>query len=118
MLTPVQVLDVPTLEYLDLRANKISVLPEDLSRLKNIKVVCVKSNRIKRVPLCIAGMTSMQFIVLDKNPIEFPEKRLWKGSNQEHENERQRQIEETVKVKKLLQQHQSQEHRSTEGESR
>jgi len=117
---------VPTIEVLDLRGNKIESLPEDLSRLHNLKTFSIRQNRVSRLPLCIGTMNNLICLTTRKNPITFPPPREWSvedlapGSD---EDDRSRDIlrdrEETQRLKKVLQEYQNKErHRvDTDGET-
>lgn len=105
MLTVHQILSVETLEFLDLRNNQLEALPEDLSKLSNLKIFSVKSNNIKRLPLCIAQMHSLQSLVIRHNPVEFPPKEEWRKQNarsSELDDDQNRDVLETKELKKVL----------------
>jgi Leucine-rich repeat (LRR) protein len=70
-------LDLPVLEYLDLKVNRIQTLPEDLSRLTRLKVIAIQSNDVSKIPLCVGQMTSLVHFNARRNPITFPPKDKW-----------------------------------------
>lgn len=73
----VKVLQLDTLEYLDLKVNRIETLPEDLSKMSSLKVLALQSNRISKIPTCVGLMESLIHVNARKNPIQFPPKDQW-----------------------------------------
>lgn len=117
---------MPTIEVLDLRGNKIESLPEDLSRLHNLKTFSVRQNKITKLPLCIGAMSNLMCLTTRKNPIVFPPREEWAVADMTpdlDEDERNRDIlrdrEETQRLKRVLQEYQIKErHRvDTDGET-
>ncbi len=110
LLKAVQILSVPTLECLDLRNNKIELLPEDLSRLQRLKVFSIRQNKITKLPVCIGNMSNLIRLTTYKNPITFPPRELWVAQEDEHETDdddgerrdRRREEAETKKLKHVL----------------
>jgi RAM signalling pathway protein/Leucine rich repeat len=65
-----------SLEILDLKGNKLKILPPELVKLTSLKVLSVQKNRIETLPLCLADMASLQVLKLDGNPVRFPPKEI------------------------------------------
>ena len=98
-----------SLEILDLKGNKLKILPPELVKLTSLKVLSVQKNRIETLPLCLADMASLQVLKLDGNPIRFPPKEILQpqassppnGGLQENEID---EIAVTTQIKKFLRQ--------------
>lgn len=108
----VKVLQLDTLEYLDLKVNRIEVLPEDLSKMASLKVLALQSNRISMIPVCVGQMESLIHVNARKNPIVFPPKDQWtlpdlESTAQDGDKEKGDAIimAETVRLKAVLQQY-------------
>ena len=102
---PCQVLSVLTLETLDLRNNRIEYLPEDLSKMQNLRTLSILHNNVKKLPLCIGQMTTLSFIQSRQNPIEFPPPKQWRAGIRTSDNDvenRERDIAETDRLKRIL----------------
>ena len=96
---------VPTIESLDLRDNLIKALPEDLSRLNNLKNFSIRENSIKKLPICIGKMSNLQRLTTRSNPIKFPEKVLWRvrdRNGMSEDEEKKVDIQETMELKKIF----------------
>lgn len=65
------------MELLDLRGNKIESLPEDLSKLRNLRVFSIHHNRVTKIPLCVGQMNNLLHFATSKNPISFPPPDEW-----------------------------------------
>lgn len=76
MLIGFQICECTSLEILDIKGNKLKILPPELGKLTSLKVLSVEKNRIELLPLCLADMTSLQVIKLQGNPIRFPPKEV------------------------------------------
>lgn len=61
---------------MDLKGNKLKIIPPELVKLTSLKVLSVEKNRIESLPLCLADMTSLQVIKLQGNPVKFPPKEI------------------------------------------
>jgi len=108
----VKVLQLDTLEYLDLKVNRIEVLPDDLSKMASLKVLALQSNRISKIPICVGQMESLIHVNARKNPIAFPPKHQWtlpdlESTAQDGDKEKGDAIimAETVRLKAVLQQY-------------
>lgn len=78
-----QILSVPTLELLDLKGNKIESIPEDLSKLRKLRVFSMHHNRISKIPMCVGQMNSLVHFTVSKNPITFPPTEEWMTTDME-----------------------------------
>ena len=52
-----------SLEYLDLRANALSDLPDDLENLTNLRKIDLRSNRLARYPHCLSMLAARGCLV-------------------------------------------------------
>jgi len=105
-------LQLDTLEYLDLKVNRIETLPDDLSRMASLKVLALQSNRINKIPICVGQMDSLIHVNARKNPITFPPKDQWtlpdlESTAQDGDKEKGDAIimAETIRLKVVMQQH-------------
>ncbi|KAF2759642.1 hypothetical protein EJ05DRAFT_526363 [Pseudovirgaria hyperparasitica] len=66
------VLQLFSLEILDVSKNRIKVLPDEIANLTSLKVLAIQRNKIEKLPLCLGEIGSLQVLKLDGNPITFP----------------------------------------------
>jgi Leucine-rich repeat (LRR) protein len=66
------VLQLSSLEILDISKNKIISIPEGIKNMTSLKFLAVARNRITRLPLALGDMTSLSKLKYDDNPICFP----------------------------------------------
>ncbi|XP_046670535.1 leucine-rich repeat protein 1-like isoform X1 [Homalodisca vitripennis] len=59
------------LKLLDLRSNKISVLPDKLVKLANLVTLNVDDNRLESLPNALGYMRSLRFFTASKNQISY-----------------------------------------------
>jgi hypothetical protein len=52
------------------------MLPSELSKLTSLKVLSVRNNNIRELPLCLADMVSLQKLNFKGNPLEYPPKEV------------------------------------------
>lgn len=108
-----QILNASTIEFLDLKGNMLSSLPEDLDRLGNLKILSVRQNKLEKLPVCIGNMTSLHCLTTRKNPITWPHKAYWKVKHRENafpdkaRDDKARDIEETKRLKQYLREYSS-----------
>lgn len=80
-------------------------------RLTSLKVFALQKNALKRLPLCLADMGSLQMIKLEGNPIQFPPREVFlaPASSPPHDGyTKEPEVKEvtiTTNIKKFLRQH-------------
>lgn len=67
-----QVLQLSSLEILDISKNRIIAIPEGIKAMTSLKFLAVARNKITRLPLALGEMASLSKLKFDENPIEFP----------------------------------------------
>lgn len=67
-----QILELDSLEILDICKNRLQALPENINRLSSLKVLAVQKNRIEKLPISLGDIGSLQVLKLDGNPLTFP----------------------------------------------
>lgn len=65
-------LQLSSLEILDLSKNRIVSIPEGIKNMTSLKFLAVARNKITRLPLALGDMPSLSKLKFDENPIEFP----------------------------------------------
>lgn len=60
------------LEVLDVRFNKLEILPEEIENLSSLKELDLFGNKLQRVPYSLARLPSLRVIFLRDNPIVDP----------------------------------------------
>ena len=68
----IQILQLSSLEILDLSKNYVTTLPEDINRLSSLRFLAISNNKVTRLPLAIGDITSLGRLKVDGNPITFP----------------------------------------------
>ena len=56
------------LKYLDIRRNKISKIPKNLSTLKKLKILVMSENHLKSLPDHMENLSSLTTLDISKNP--------------------------------------------------
>lgn len=67
-----QVLQLTSLEILDLSKNRIVSIPEGIKKMTSLKFLAIARNKITRLPLALGDMPSLTKLKFDENPIEYP----------------------------------------------
>jgi len=62
--------------WLDIRNNKLKVLPENISFLKNLKNLLLERNELSALPLQLGLLTKLSGLNLSSNPLKFPPKKI------------------------------------------
>ena len=60
------------LSVLDLRGNKLTSLPDAISRMINLSYLDLACNQLTSVPEAISRMTNLSVLYLARNPLEDP----------------------------------------------
>lgn len=71
------------LEILDVSRNKISVLPDEISKLKSLRVLSVMQNRLDDLPAGLSEMNKLQILKVAGNPLRYPLRRVLEASEAE-----------------------------------
>nr|POF10125.1 leucine-rich repeat-containing protein sog2 [Quercus suber] len=75
-----KVLQLSSLEILDISKNRITSIPEEIKNMTSLKFLAIARNRITRLPLALGEMNSLHKLQYDENPIEFPPPEALKSS--------------------------------------
>jgi Leucine-rich repeat (LRR) protein len=67
-----KILQIESLEILDLSRNRIKVLPEEIGNLTSLKVLAISRNKIERLPIRLCELSRLQLLKFDDNPLVFP----------------------------------------------
>lgn len=104
-----QVLDLPNIESLDFRDNRLEYLPDDLNRLSRLKRLSIKENQVSKLPVCIGCMPSLSSVLVSGNPIVFPPLDLWKVDPEKKREDSSVgtsiEVQETQALKRVLADH-------------
>lgn len=79
-----QILQLSSLEILDISRNRLKSLPEEIRQLSSLKVLAISRNRIEKLPLCLGDMSSLRMLKLDDNPLIFPPPEIWRPDSYVH----------------------------------
>jgi Leucine-rich repeat (LRR) protein len=66
------VLQLSSLECLDMSRNRLRAIPSDIWKLGSLKVLSVEDNRIRGLPIVLGTMANLSTLKYDNNPIMFP----------------------------------------------
>jgi hypothetical protein len=69
---PLQILEMTSLEILDVSRNRIRSIPPRIANLTSLKVLAIAKNKIEELPVCLGDINSLQVLKLDGNPLVFP----------------------------------------------
>lgn len=64
------------LEILDLSRNKINALPDEINKLKSLRVLSVMQNRLDELPIGLSDMNKLQILKVAGNPLRWPLRRV------------------------------------------
>jgi len=68
-----EIKNLSLLEVLDLSANRLDYIPDEIGLLKNLKILNLSCNNLKKIPDSIKNLTNLKCIDLSHNPItEMP----------------------------------------------
>lgn len=69
-------LGLTQLEILDVSKNKIDHVPEQISKMKALRVFSVQNNRIQDLPLCLGSISTLRMLKVTGNPLNPKLKRI------------------------------------------
>jgi hypothetical protein len=111
-----QILEMTSLEILDVSRNKLRTIPPKIANLTSLKVLAIAKNKIEELPVCLGEINSLQVLKLDGNQLKFPPPEVCTIRNNApspaNENERDAVI--ATQVKKFMRQHVSKEKQRVE----
>lgn len=115
-----QILEMTSLEILDVSRNKLRSIPPKIANLTSLKVLAIAKNKIEELPVCLGEINSLQVLKIDGNNLTFPPPEVCTIRNNApspaNENERDAVI--ATQVKRFMRQHASKEKASKEKEKR
>jgi hypothetical protein len=102
-----QILEMTSLEILDVSRNRITVLPPTIANLTSLKVLAIAKNRITELPVCLGDINSLQVLKLDGNRLVFPPPDVCtlKDGAPSPANENERDSVIATQVKRFMRQH-------------
>jgi hypothetical protein len=114
-LTPPQILEMTSLEILDVSRNKIRTIPPKIANLTSLKVLAIAKNKIEELPVCLGEINSLQVLKLDGNQLVFPPPDVCtiKDNAPSPANENERDAVIATQVKRFMRQHISKERQRT-----
>jgi hypothetical protein len=114
-LTPPQILEMTSLEILDVSRNKIRTIPPKIANLTSLKVLAIAKNKIEELPVCLGEINSLQVLKLDGNQLVFPPLDVCtiKDNAPSPANENERDAVIATQVKRFMRQHISKERQRT-----
>ena len=62
-------LGLSQLEILDLSQNYLSYVPDEISRLKSLRVFSINHNQIKDLPFCLGNISTLRILKFRENPL-------------------------------------------------
>lgn len=115
-LTRCQILEMTSLEILDVSRNKIRSIPTKIANLTSLKVLAIAKNKIEELPVCLGEINSLQVLKLDGNPLVFPPPDVCtiKDNAPSPANENERDAVIATQVKRFMRQHISKERQRVE----
>jgi Leucine-rich repeat (LRR) protein len=111
-----QILEITSLEILDVSRNKLRHIPSKIANLTSLKVLAIAKNKIEELPVCLGEINSLQVLKIDGNHLKFPPPDVCTIRNNApspaNENERDAVI--ATQVKKFMRQHANKEKQRAE----
>jgi hypothetical protein len=113
-----QILEMTSLEILDVSRNRIRSIPSRIANLTSLKVLAIAKNRIEELPVCLGDINSLQVLKLDGNPLVFPPPDVCtiKDGAPSPANENERDSVIATQVKRFMRQQASKERQRLESE--
>jgi Leucine-rich repeat (LRR) protein len=95
------VLQLPSLEILDLSRNKLRTIPDEIRNLSSLKVLSLDRNRIERLPVCLGEMNTLVVLKVEDNPLVFPPIDLCVGDERQARGNK-KYVHLTIRIKEFL----------------
>ena len=104
---PNAILEMTSLEILDVSRNKIRTIPTKIANLTSLKVLAIAKNKIEELPVCLGEINSLQVLKLDGNQLVFPPPEVCtiKDNAPSPANENERDAVIATQVKRFMRQH-------------
>jgi hypothetical protein len=111
-----QILQMTSLEILDVSRNRIRSIPSKIANLTSLKVLAIAKNKIEELPVCLGDINSLQVLKLDGNPLVFPPPDVCtiKDGAPSPANENERDSVIATQVKRFMRQQASKERQRVE----
>jgi hypothetical protein len=113
-----KILEMTSLEILDVSRNRIRSIPARIANLTSLKVLAIAKNKIEQLPVCLGDINSLQVLKLDGNPLVFPPPDVCtiKDGAPSPANENERDSVIATQVKRFMRQQASKERQRLENE--
>jgi hypothetical protein len=113
-----QILEMTSLEILDVSRNRIRSIPARIANLTSLKVLAIAKNKIEELPVCLGDINSLQVLKLDGNPLVFPPPDVCtiKDGAPSPANENERDSVIATQVKRFMRQQASKERQRLDAE--
>jgi Leucine-rich repeat (LRR) protein len=95
------VLQLGSLEILDLSRNKLRTVPDEIRNFSSLKVLSLERNRIERLPICLGDMTTLRVLKVGGNPLVYPPIDLCIGEDRQSRGG-QEYVLSTARIKEFL----------------
>jgi hypothetical protein len=93
------------LEILDLSRNKINALPDEISKLRSLRVLSIMQNRLDDLPVGLSDMNKLQILKIAGNPLRYPLRRVLEASEAEIApgmTDNEKEVAVTAELKRFL----------------
>jgi hypothetical protein len=93
------------LEILDLSRNKINALPDEISKLRSLRVLSIMQNRLDDLPVGLSDMNKLQILKIAGNPLRYPLRRVLEASEAEiapNMTDNEKEVAVTAELKRFL----------------